>query len=161
MSTCIVCRSKQHYLLYEGILRCSECGHVFADFTPDDSYLWDIYRKDYFFGEEYSNYVAERFKFAVGLDISEDGIRYARERLGVNAYQVDFLQYDCSHRMFDIVCMWDTIEHIRDPHLYIEKISSIVPKDGLLALTTGDIDSLLARLQRDRWRLIHPPTHIH
>jgi len=204
VSTCIVCRSKQHYLLYEGILRCSECGHVFADFTPDDSYLWDIYRKDYFFGEEYSNYVAdrrviqknlrrrlsvlqrfinwekhnhlleigcaygffldlvrERFKFAVGLDISEDGIRYARERLGVNAYQVDFLQYDCSHRMFDIVCMWDTIEHIRDPHLYIEKISSIVPKDGLLALTTGDIDSLLARLQRDRWRMIHPPTHIH
>jgi hypothetical protein len=57
--------------------------------------------------------------------------------------------------------MWDTIEHIRDPHLYIEKISSIVPKDGLLALTTGDIDSLLARLQRDRWCLIHPPTHIH
>jgi len=204
MPTCIVCRSTQHLLFYEGILRCSECGHVFADVTLDDERLWSIYRRDYFFGEEYSDYVADQrviqknfrkrlsvlrrfinpekhsrlleigcaygffldlvrkqFKIAVGLDISEDGVRYAREELGVDAYQVDFLHYDCSPQIFDVICMWDTIEHIRDPHLYIEKISSIVPKDGLLALTTGDIDSLLARLQRDRWCMIHPPTHIH
>lgn len=204
MSQCIVCCNSKHDQLYKGIIRCSNCGHIFADINLTDEELRDTYRKNYFFGDEYSNYVAdkrvirknfqkrlevlrefidadhhnrlleigcaygfflelakEQFKIAVGLDISEDGIRYARDVLGVIAYQADLLQHDFSGQMFDVVCMWDTIEHIRDPRLYIEKLSSIIPKDGLLALTTGDIDSLIARLQRDRWRLIHPPTHIH
>jgi hypothetical protein len=32
---------------------------------------------------------------------------------------------------------------------------------SLVAITTGDIGSLNARLQKGRWRLIHPPTHLH
>lgn len=204
MPECIICNNSKHSYLYKGIVRCSSCGHVFANMNLTDEELQNIYRKNYFFGEEYSNYIADKksiqknfqrrievlqefidierhnrlleigcaygfflelakriFKVAIGLDISEDSIRYARNVLGVDAYQSDFLNHDFSGQMFDVVCMWDTIEHIRDPHLYIEKLSFMIPKDGLLALTTGDIDSLMARIQRDRWRMIHPPTHIH
>jgi hypothetical protein len=32
---------------------------------------------------------------------------------------------------------------------------------ALVAITTGDIDSLNARLRKAHWRLIHPPTHLH
>ncbi len=62
---------------------------------------------------------------------------------------------------FDIFCLWDTIEHLREPHLYIKKISEHIKKGGIISLTTGDIDSFVARLQRDRWRLIHPPEHLY
>ncbi len=204
MPECIICNNSKHNHLYKGIVQCSNCGHVFANMNLTDEELQDIYRKNYFFGDEYSNYIADkisiqknfqrrlevlqkfidierhnslleigcaygfflelakrRFKVAIGLDISEDSIRYARNVLGVDAYQSDFLKYDFSDQIFDVVCMWDTIEHLRDPHLYIEKLSFMIPKDGLIALTTGDIDSLIARIQRDRWRMIHPPTHIH
>ena len=30
-----------------------------------------------------------------------------------------------------------------------------------LALTTGDIGSVNARLRGHKWRMIHPPTHLH
>lgn len=204
MLKCVVCGAADHDNIYSGIIRCSNCGHVFADINLTDGELQEIYRKNYFFGDEYSDYIADKriiqknfrkrlevlkrftnvdqhrrileigcaygfflelardhFRTVVGLDISEDGIRHAREVPGVTAYQSDLLKYDFSNQMYDVVCMWDTIEHLRDPHCYIEKLSSVVPSGGLLALTTGDIDSLMARLQRDHWRLIHPPTHIH
>jgi hypothetical protein len=57
--------------------------------------------------------------------------------------------------------MWDTIEHLLKPHLYLEKISRHTRPGGLIALTTGDIKSLNARLMKKKWRLIHPPTHVY
>jgi hypothetical protein len=57
--------------------------------------------------------------------------------------------------------MWDTIEHLKSPHLYLEKISNNINSGGLLALTTPDIGSLVARFRKNRWRMIHPPTHAH
>jgi hypothetical protein len=56
--------------------------------------------------------------------------------------------------------MWDTIEHLEDPGAYLAEIARVLPDAGLLALTTGDIGSLLARFQGPRWRQIHPPTHL-
>ena len=37
----------------------------------------------------------------------------------------------------------------------------ISPPRGYLLLTTGDVSSLLPRLQGKAWHLIHPPTHVH
>jgi hypothetical protein len=35
-----------------------------------------------------------------------------------------------------------------------------MPAGALIAVTTGDISSVTARIQKERWRLIHPPTHL-
>jgi SAM-dependent methyltransferase len=105
--------------------------------------------------------VRDRFDTAQGIDISEEGVRYAREELRLDAVCADFLKYDFGDRGFDIVCMWDTIEHLVSPQAYIQKIGAHMESGGLLALTTGDIGSLSARIQKGRWRLIHPPTHVH
>ena len=42
-----------------------------------------------------------------------------------------------------------------------EKIAAHLQPGGLLALTTGDIGSLLARWRKAKWRQIHPPSHLH
>jgi hypothetical protein len=42
----------------------------------------------------------------------------------------------------------------------LEKLATDVKPGGLVAVSTGDIASLLARHQGSRWRLIHPPTHL-
>jgi len=57
--------------------------------------------------------------------------------------------------------MWDTIEHLAQPHLLIEKISRQTSPGALLTITTGDISSLNARFKGEKWRLLHPPTHAH
>jgi hypothetical protein len=57
--------------------------------------------------------------------------------------------------------MWDTIEHLRSPQLYIEKIATQTDSGALLAITTADIDSWNGRMRGAKWRMIHPPTHLH
>jgi len=66
--------------------------------------------------------VRKQFKIAVGLDISEDGVRYAREELGVDAYQVDFLHYDCSPQIFDVICMGYNRAYSRSTPIYRKDI---------------------------------------
>lgn len=102
-----------------------------------------------------------QFESVRGIDISKDAVLYARERLELNAVCGDFLKYDFGNEKFDVVCMWDTIEHLNYPHLYLDRISKHTESGSLLALTTGDIYSLNARIRKNKWRLIHPSTHTH
>ncbi len=96
---------------------------------------------------------------AAGIDISTHAIAKARER-GLAAIAGDYL----SHRIaapVDLVAMWDAIEHVEHPDRFVRKAASDLKPGGLFALTTGDIGSLNARLRGRRWRMIHPPTHLH
>ncbi len=102
----------------------------------------------------------ERFRSVTGIDICESAVRHARETLALDAVAGDFLERDFG-RSFGVVCLWDVIEHLPRPDLFLEKISRITLPGGLIALTTGDIGSPLARRRKERWRLYHPPTHIH
>ena len=105
--------------------------------------------------------VRAHFRSVEGIDITDAGTAHARERFRLDAVQADFLAHDYGARKFDVVCMWDTIEHLREPHKYVEKIAAHTEPGALLALTTGDIESANARLRGRHWRLIHPPTHLH
>lgn len=102
----------------------------------------------------------ERFGSVEGIDISADAVEYARKNLKLNAHSGDYLKFR-GDKKYDVICMWDTIEHLERPEQYIEKAYDGLKKDGLLCITTGDIGSLNARLRGRRWRQIHPPTHLH
>jgi SAM-dependent methyltransferase len=100
------------------------------------------------------------FHSVEGIDISDDAVAYARQHLGVEASSSEFL----THQFVippDLFCLWDTIEHVARPDLYLQRIANLLPKRGILALTTGDIGSWLARTRGGKWRQIHPPTHLH
>ena len=105
--------------------------------------------------------VRAEFASAQGIDITEAGVTHAREYFKLDVVQGDFLAHDYGAQKFDVVCMWDTIEHLRAPQLYVEKIARLTDRGALLAVTTADVASLNARLRQERWRMIHPPTHLH
>jgi SAM-dependent methyltransferase len=102
----------------------------------------------------------DHFRSVRGIDISVEASRYAREQLGLPVVAGDFLEQPGGDTL-DVVCLWDTIEHLQHPGRYLEKISGQVRPGGVVALTTGDIDSWVARWRGSRWRQIHPPTHLH
>lgn len=201
---CVICGNASANRLYYGIVKCSICGHIFAEEIISENEQKSLYGKDYYFGNEYIDYIADKqvvqknfnlrlkvlkslltlanrrslleigcaygfflesakeiFASAMGIDISNDAINYAREKFGLSAVCEDFLSFDFSGVKFDTICMWDTIEHLRAPQEYIKKIAKLTDKGALLAITTGDVESVNARLSKDRWRLIHTPTHLH
>lgn len=97
---------------------------------------------------------------ARGIDISEAATSYARESNNVDAICGNYLSYEMDGKP-DLIAMWDTIEHLARPDLFLEKASRDLAPGGYFAVTTGDIGSFNARLRGRRWRMIHPPTHLH
>jgi len=104
--------------------------------------------------------LAARTWQAEGCDISAGACQDARSR-GLKATAGDFLSQPLKEGHYDVVALWDTIEHLARPDLYVEKASRLLKPGGVLCATTGDIDSLIARSRGQRWRLIHPPTHLY
>lgn len=104
--------------------------------------------------------VRDEVQAATGIDVAAHAVASARAELGVDARAGSYLDvhYD---RPFDWIVMWDTIEHLLRPDRFIAKAAADLRPGGFLAFTTGDIGSLNARLRGRRWRMIHPPTHLH
>jgi 2-polyprenyl-3-methyl-5-hydroxy-6-metoxy-1,4-benzoquinol methylase len=98
---------------------------------------------------------------STGYEICEEMAAYAKNNLALNIKSVDFLQDNISPNHYDIAVMWDCIEHLAHPDHFLKKIHSGLKKGGVIALTTGDIGSFMAKVQGHKWRLIHPPTHVH
>lgn len=97
-------------------------------------------------------------KKCIGYDITKEGVEYASKEFELEVYCDSFLNYN--GEKVDFICLWDVIEHLSEPDKFIEKIASVVKDGGYVALSTGDVGSLLARLRGDRWRMVHPPTHL-
>lgn len=49
---------------------------------------------------------------------------------------------------FDIVTLWDVIEHLSHPHTTIANIHRVLKKGGIIALGTPNIESLFAKVLR-------------
>lgn len=105
------------------------------------------------------NLIKDSVSFSIGYDVSEDGVSYAKNDLNVNAVCGDFLSTKAIPE-FDLVVMWDVVEHVPNPDRFIEHASKSLKTGGALAFTTGDVDALNARLRGMKWRMVHPPTHI-
>ena len=61
---------------------------------------------------------------ATGIDVNEPAIAAARA-LGVRATFAEFLAYRPEAKV-DVVCMWDTIEHLLEPQAYVEKARDVM-----------------------------------
>lgn len=102
----------------------------------------------------------EKFARVSGIDISADAVAHARDALGLDAAAHDVLEHEFTDAP-DVVCMWDVIEHLRNPDATLARVADVIAPGGLVAITTGDIGSFNARMRGRNWRMIHPPTHLH
>jgi 2-polyprenyl-3-methyl-5-hydroxy-6-metoxy-1,4-benzoquinol methylase len=94
-----------------------------------------------------------------GVDVSPDMSGWGREHLGLDIATGLFQQSDYPPCSFDLVTMWDYIEHSIDPARDFAMAAHVLRRNGLLMLSTGDAASLVARLSGRRWHLLTPRHH--
>jgi len=101
---------------------------------------------------------AGRFTSVAGVDVSAEAIAAVRARLGCAAWAGQLETMPAPGR-FDVVTMWETIEHIERPVEALAALREWLTPDGLLAVGTGDNASAAARLLGRRWWYLVPPDH--
>jgi 2-polyprenyl-3-methyl-5-hydroxy-6-metoxy-1,4-benzoquinol methylase len=104
--------------------------------------------------------VAKRDWEASGVELSEYASSYARDHFGVQIF--NGMLKDASFRAgtFDVVTMWDVIEHLADPISNLKEARRVMKDDGLLVMTTGDAGSMFARICGRGWHLYNPTQHL-
>jgi 2-polyprenyl-3-methyl-5-hydroxy-6-metoxy-1,4-benzoquinol methylase len=94
-----------------------------------------------------------------GIDVSTYASEYARRELHLDVESGSIESPTKRASEFDVVTLWDTIEHLNRPDIALINIRRLLHPEGVLALSTGDYGSLLRRLTGKRWRLFTDPTH--
>ncbi len=87
-----------------------------------------------------------------GVEPSKWAADYARSTLGVPVFNGPIESYaPPPGRSFDLVTLWDVLEHLSDPVGVLHHIRGLLAPDGLLAFTTHNLDAPLARIMRSRY----------
>jgi 2-polyprenyl-3-methyl-5-hydroxy-6-metoxy-1,4-benzoquinol methylase len=86
---------------------------------------------------------------ARGVDISSFAVESAR-RKGLNVVQGD-LSAISQESYFDLVTLWDSIEHVEDPLDLMRNVHRVLRPGGLSVLTTPDASAPLAQLLGSYW----------
>jgi SAM-dependent methyltransferase len=96
---------------------------------------------------------------ATGVDISPSMVSWGHSHLGVPLELGTVESVAIEPGTLDAVTMWDYLEHSLDPDAELRHCLRLLRPGGLLALSTGDVDSIAARLSGRRWHLLTPRHH--
>ncbi|MBI3252802.1 MAG: methyltransferase domain-containing protein [Candidatus Omnitrophica bacterium] len=86
-----------------------------------------------------------------GVDLSAWAKAHSRDHFGIDVFQGSLEEARFPDRTFDAVVMMDVIEHLEDPKRVLKEIRRILKNDGVLYVSTPDIQSFLSRALRARW----------
>lgn len=86
-----------------------------------------------------------------GLEISEAAYRYAKNNLRLPVLNKALEEAKFKNESFDVVTLFDVIEHLPNPNATIKEIRRILKPNGLLVITTPDIGSIVAKLLGKNW----------
>ncbi|MBL7156555.1 MAG: class I SAM-dependent methyltransferase [Candidatus Omnitrophica bacterium] len=98
-----------------------------------------------------------------GIDISEDATTLAKQRnpeLSERIICRMIEESDFPDDFFDVITLWDVLEHLRDPVNVFLKLSRFLKKGGILTFSTPNAGAPVARLMRKYWAFMTVPEHL-
>ncbi len=97
---------------------------------------------------------------AQGIDISAHSVALGVAK-GLKMECATLDGFSAADGSFDVLTLWDVIEHVPDPFAALDRCRTLLKTGGLLAINTPDVDSWWARLMGPRWHALVPPEHIY
>jgi len=89
-----------------------------------------------------SHYLARLAKEVIGVDTSEQAIVYAKEHYQRNNIQfnmIDVQKLAFPDQYFDIVCSFETLEHLDDPERFVSEVKRVLKKKGIFIVSTPNL----------------------
>ncbi len=101
---------------------------------------------------------AERGWQVTGLEPAEVLYREAQERLAGRGTVLPLTleESDLPEHQFDVVTLWDVLEHVADPLNMMGRCQALLKPGGSLFLNVPDLDSVEARILGRQWPLLLP-----
>jgi 2-polyprenyl-3-methyl-5-hydroxy-6-metoxy-1,4-benzoquinol methylase len=102
---------------------------------------------------------------AYGVELSDDTAAAARAR-GLNVATGTLASAGFPAENFDAITFWDVLEHLKDPLATLILANKLLVRDGILALSTPNVDGIFPRMSLRAapltrvWLHPEPPYHL-
>jgi 2-polyprenyl-3-methyl-5-hydroxy-6-metoxy-1,4-benzoquinol methylase len=101
-----------------------------------------------------------------GLEYSPDSAQMARDQFKLDVVTGELRPDTFAPGSFDVVTLWDVIEHVPDPKSVLQRVKPLLAPGGLLVLKTPNVDGLYPQLSLRLaqglgfWGHPEPPGHL-
>lgn len=101
-----------------------------------------------------------------GLEMSKDTAELARKRYGHEVISGTLHENTYKPKYFDVITMWDVLEHVENPIKTMSIVNRILKDDGIVVLSTPNIDGLFPKASYGISKIINywphpePPYHL-
>lgn len=105
--------------------------------------------------------VARERGFSVkGVELSEWASEFSRREKKLDVVTGTLAGAALEAESFDVVVVNHVLEHVPDPRGLLAEARRVLKKDGLLAVGTPNLGSVMAALRGGKWRSLRPEQHI-
>ena len=77
--------------------------------------------------------------------------KWCKENYGIDIIQGDVFAGKYEDESFDVITLWDVLEHTPDPMKVLGECVRILKPQGLLVINYPDIDSWIAKMMKKKW----------
>jgi 2-polyprenyl-3-methyl-5-hydroxy-6-metoxy-1,4-benzoquinol methylase len=94
-----------------------------------------------------------------GVEIGKELAQYTSKKLGVTVHTVPLTELPATE-VFDVITLFDVLEHVRDPGALLESLREHLNPGGIGLLFTPNLDSVGITILREFSSLIMPAEHL-
>lgn len=88
---------------------------------------------------------------ATGLEPNLEAAKIAKKNYNLDLINKPFAASVFKNTRFDVITMWDVIEHFENPDQEVAKVFKLLKPGGLFVFSTVDPESFLAKVMGTKW----------
>lgn len=96
-----------------------------------------------------------------GIETSATAARYARDQVGLDVLVSTLNQASFPAESFDVITMWDVLEHVYDPCAVLDEVSRLLKPGGVFVVNHPNLGSVDRRLFGRFWAGFELPRHLY
>lgn len=99
---------------------------------------------------------------AFGVDVESWGVEYGKAELGLkNLSQGALEEQNYPDNFFNVISMYDVIEHVPDLNSYVSELKRILAPNGILDIRTPDVEHWKVPKDLKSWEAVIPSEHLY
>lgn len=97
----------------------------------------------------------------LGIEPNAGAARVAREQLSLDVRVGRLSDVDLSGVTFDVVTLWNVLEHLHEPIADLQRIARLLQPGGVLVFSLPNLESFEVRVFREKWFGWELPRHLY
>lgn len=94
------------------------------------------------------------------VEISKEAVELAKKIFDIDMFQGFYEDFETDEK-FDVICMYQSLEHVPNPRFVLEKAYSQLNSGGIMVVEVPNLDSFDMRISQERRRLSYDlPRHL-